>query len=111
MLTLLSVVSRKALKVVDLKDILSKAQVSVTGKANKPDLIAKILASQQAIDVYNQLHGGGSAQPSQDASPAPTSSLPKPPPVRLSTSPSVLLFIVSVASRPCCSHPKRASAL
>ncbi|KAI0758319.1 hypothetical protein BC629DRAFT_1296163, partial [Irpex lacteus] len=42
---------RKALKVVELKEILSKAQVSLTGKANKADLIAKILASPEALAV------------------------------------------------------------
>lgn len=36
---------------VELKEILSKAQVSLTGKANKADLIAKILASPEALAV------------------------------------------------------------
>ena len=48
--------SRKALKVVDLKDILTKAEVAI-GKANKPDLIAKILASPEALKVYEQQFG------------------------------------------------------
>ncbi|KAE9401564.1 hypothetical protein BT96DRAFT_817734 [Gymnopus androsaceus JB14] len=43
----------KSLKVVDLKQILSKAGVSAPAKANKSDLISKILASQEAIDAYN----------------------------------------------------------
>lgn len=46
----------KALKVVDLKDILAKAAVSVPAKANKQDLIARILASNPALDVYHDLH-------------------------------------------------------
>ncbi|KAI0743802.1 hypothetical protein C8Q80DRAFT_1272440 [Daedaleopsis nitida] len=61
----------KALKVVDLKDILAKANVSVTGKANKPDLIAKILASPEAVEVYNQNYGPAPETPAQDASPTP----------------------------------------
>jgi SAP domain-containing ribonucleoprotein len=44
----------KSLKVVDLKDILSKASVSVPAKANKQDLIARILASPPALEVYNK---------------------------------------------------------
>ncbi|EKM54354.1 uncharacterized protein PHACADRAFT_258157 [Phanerochaete carnosa HHB-10118-sp] len=47
----------KALKVVDLKEILSSAQVTVTGKANKSDLVAKILASPEAVKVYEQQYG------------------------------------------------------
>ncbi|RPD63901.1 hypothetical protein L227DRAFT_650872 [Lentinus tigrinus ALCF2SS1-6] len=66
--------SSKALKVVDLKDILSKANVAITGKANKQDLIAKILASPDAVDVYNQIHGPAPAQTSENASAATESS-------------------------------------
>lgn len=44
----------KTLKVVDLKDILAKASVSVPAKANKQDLIARILGSPAAIEVYNK---------------------------------------------------------
>ncbi|KZT63195.1 hypothetical protein DAEQUDRAFT_815788 [Daedalea quercina L-15889] len=43
----------KALKVVDLKDILTRASVSVPSKSNKNDLIARILASPAALDVYH----------------------------------------------------------
>ena len=57
-----SVSHSKQLKVPELKDILSKAQVPLGGKANKADLIAKILGSQPALDVYNQLHGKPSGQ-------------------------------------------------
>ncbi|RPD78245.1 hypothetical protein L226DRAFT_531594 [Lentinus tigrinus ALCF2SS1-7] len=64
----------KALKVVDLKDILSKANVAITGKANKQDLIAKILASPDAVDVYNQIHGPTPAQTSENPSAATESS-------------------------------------
>ncbi|RDB25425.1 SAP domain-containing ribonucleoprotein [Hypsizygus marmoreus] len=46
----------KTLKVVDLKAVLAKAQVHVPAKANKNDLVAKILASPVAIDVYKQLY-------------------------------------------------------
>ncbi|KAI0686350.1 hypothetical protein BC835DRAFT_1420448 [Cytidiella melzeri] len=47
----------KALKVVELKDILSKAQVTVVGKANKADLIAKILASPNALATLEEQAG------------------------------------------------------
>lgn len=44
----------KTLKVVDLKDILAKAHQNTPQKATKPDLIARILASKDATQVYNQ---------------------------------------------------------
>ncbi|KAJ7925145.1 hypothetical protein B0H13DRAFT_1975230 [Mycena leptocephala] len=43
----------KTLKVADLKDILAKAQQPPPPKATKSDLIARILASKEATDVYN----------------------------------------------------------
>lgn len=46
----------KALKVIDLRAILSKASVPFPAKANKQDLIARIIASQQATQIYYQLH-------------------------------------------------------
>ena len=46
----------KALKVVDLKAILAKANVSVPAKSTKSDLIAKILASKPALDAYGLLY-------------------------------------------------------
>ncbi|KAF8224981.1 hypothetical protein L208DRAFT_1425676 [Tricholoma matsutake] len=46
----------KALKVIDLRAILSKASVPFPAKANKQDLIARIVASQQATQIYYQLH-------------------------------------------------------
>lgn len=53
---------RKSLKVVDLKDLLNKAGTPIPSKANKQDLINKILATPAAVDVYNQQHGGAPAQ-------------------------------------------------
>ncbi|KAJ7084276.1 hypothetical protein B0H15DRAFT_951526 [Mycena belliarum] len=44
----------KTLKVVDLKDILAKAAQPPPQKATKSDLIARILASKDAVAVYNQ---------------------------------------------------------
>jgi hypothetical protein len=58
----------KALKVVDLKDILSKAAISAPEKAKKNDLIAKILANPAAIELYNKTHSKKPADP-----PAPLS--------------------------------------
>jgi len=46
----------KALKVVDLRAILAKANVSFPTKANKQDLVARIIASQAATQVYYKLH-------------------------------------------------------
>ncbi|KAH8083817.1 hypothetical protein BXZ70DRAFT_958281 [Cristinia sonorae] len=53
----------KALKVVDLKTILAAAKVTIPAKANKADLVARILASPDALHVFN----------SQNANPAPAS--------------------------------------
>ncbi|EIN11360.1 hypothetical protein PUNSTDRAFT_141749 [Punctularia strigosozonata HHB-11173 SS5] len=44
------------LKVVDLKDILSKANAPAKG-AKKADLVAAILNNPSAVDVYNSIHG------------------------------------------------------
>ncbi|KAF5389482.1 hypothetical protein D9757_004306 [Collybiopsis confluens] len=46
----------KSLKVVDLKAVLSHANISVTSKTTKADLISKILAAPSAIEAYNALH-------------------------------------------------------
>lgn len=59
----------------ELKDILAKAQVTVTGKANKPDLIAKILASPEALKVYEEQYGSSIPE---NASDKPASASAKP---------------------------------
>ncbi|KIY74230.1 hypothetical protein CYLTODRAFT_67 [Cylindrobasidium torrendii FP15055 ss-10] len=46
----------KALKVPELKAIITASEVSVTSKANKGDLIAAIIASQKAVSTYYALH-------------------------------------------------------
>ncbi|KAF8894906.1 hypothetical protein CPB84DRAFT_1848410 [Gymnopilus junonius] len=46
----------KALKVVDLKAILAKANVPVPAKANKNDLVARIQASKDALAAYAALY-------------------------------------------------------
>ncbi|KAF8161005.1 phosphatase 2C-like domain-containing protein [Crassisporium funariophilum] len=46
----------KALKVVDLKQILSSAKLSAPAKATKTDLIARIQASKEALAAYAALH-------------------------------------------------------
>jgi len=66
----------KSLKVVDLKDILAKAAVSVPAKANKQDLIARVLASPAALDVYNKLQNPNA---SSSAAPTATDDLLAPP--------------------------------
>ncbi|KAI0930373.1 hypothetical protein AcV5_007107 [Taiwanofungus camphoratus] len=67
----------KALKVVALKDILAKASVSAPSKANKQDLINKILATPAATNVYNAQHA--SSKPV--SAPRQTPSPPKPAPL------------------------------
>lgn len=62
----------RALKVVDLKNILARAQLALPPKANKPDLISKILDSQPALDVYEELHGSGNT-PRPASTPQPPS--------------------------------------
>lgn len=52
----------KALKVVDLKAIAAKAKLQVPAKATKSDIIAKILASQAALDAYSLLYPSPLAQ-------------------------------------------------
>ncbi|KAI5118918.1 hypothetical protein M0805_003742, partial [Coniferiporia weirii] len=49
----------KALKVVDLKDLLARAGVPIPAKANKPDLIANIIASPSALDVFHETYSKG----------------------------------------------------
>lgn len=51
----------KALKVVDLKNILVAASVAIPTKVTKPELIARILASQPALDAYHRQY-----EPSDD---------------------------------------------
>lgn len=46
----------KTLKVADLKAVLAKAHVQVPSKTNKPDLVAKILSSQPALDAYKSMY-------------------------------------------------------
>lgn len=46
----------KLLKVVDLKALLTKANIPIPPRANKADLISKIAASKPAIDVYTSLY-------------------------------------------------------
>ncbi|TFK44608.1 hypothetical protein BDQ12DRAFT_717744 [Crucibulum laeve] len=78
----------KALKVVDLKNILATAGVAVPAKATKPDLITRILASQPALDAYDALYPSRNSQhaatvpisqPAKQPAPPPAPS-PKPPP-------------------------------
>jgi len=58
----------KALKVVELKDILTKAGTSAPAKANKTDLIARILATPAAIEVYNSQNSAVAPLPVPTAS-------------------------------------------
>jgi SAP domain-containing ribonucleoprotein len=60
---------RKSLKVADLKEICTRANVPTTTRSTKADLITKILASQPAIDAYNaKYQQNGSAAPSSKPS-------------------------------------------
>ena len=58
-------IKRKSLKVADLKEICTRANVPTTTRSTKADLITKILASQPAIDAYNaKYQHNGNAVPS-----------------------------------------------
>jgi hypothetical protein len=48
-----NVILRKSQRVADLRELLQKASVPIPAKANKADLIAKILASPAAIEAFN----------------------------------------------------------
>ncbi|KAJ4494082.1 hypothetical protein C8J55DRAFT_175532 [Lentinula edodes] len=65
----------KSLKVVDLKQILTRASAVPAGKANKADLIAKIIATPAAVDAFNALHPSKPALPSHDDLLAPPEDL------------------------------------
>ena len=58
----------KALKVVDLRAILAKSNVSFPTRATKQDLIARIVDSPTAIQVYHQLHADVLSSPELDNS-------------------------------------------
>ena len=72
------------MKVVELKDILQRANVTIPAKANKPDLISKIASTKAAIDVFESLHGSASggaptmkpAAPKHVVTPAPPQASP-----------------------------------
>ncbi|THH03844.1 hypothetical protein EW145_g5964 [Phellinidium pouzarii] len=75
----IDLIGRRALKVVDLKDILTRANVSIPAKANKPDLIAKISSSPAALSVFNELQGGGAkASGASTPRPAPPATVASP---------------------------------
>jgi hypothetical protein len=59
----------KSLKVADLKEICSLANIPTTTRSTKADLITKILASQPAIDAYNVKYQriGNTVPPSKPA--------------------------------------------
>ncbi|KAH7875208.1 hypothetical protein F5879DRAFT_1008593 [Lentinula edodes] len=65
----------KSLKVVDLKQILTRASAVPAGKANKADLIAKIIATPAAVDAFNALHPSKPAPHSHDDLLAPPEDL------------------------------------
>lgn len=58
--------SSKALKVVDLKDILTKSATTVPAKANKQELISRILASPAALAEYNNQHSPAPVEQNED---------------------------------------------
>ncbi|KAI0250381.1 hypothetical protein BJV78DRAFT_1220283 [Lactifluus subvellereus] len=62
-------VKLKTLKVADLKEICTRANVPTTTRSTKADLITKVLASQAAIDAYNAKYQqtGNSAPPPKPA--------------------------------------------
>ncbi|KAI0745474.1 hypothetical protein C8Q76DRAFT_703775 [Earliella scabrosa] len=100
----------KQLKVVDLKDILAKASVTITGKANKQDLIAKVLASPEAVEVYNKNYGPAPVEAKQAASSIPAAAsekpeAPQPPKVAVPSSTSQATKVVAAPTPPTTSKP------
>lgn len=69
-----SCASSKALKVVDLKEILTQAQLAFPTNIKKSDLITKILDSPAALDIYSAKYLSGTTLPSK-ASLAPQDDL------------------------------------
>jgi hypothetical protein len=58
---------RKTLKVADLKEVCSRANIPTTTRSTKADLITKILASQPAMNAYNaKYQQNGNAAPSSN---------------------------------------------
>jgi hypothetical protein len=54
---------RKALKVAELKELLTQAGEKPAAKATKADLVAKVLATPAARDAFTQAHGGAQEAP------------------------------------------------
>ena len=91
---------RKSLKVAELKEILIKSQIPL-GKANKADLVQKILDSPAALQVYAELHPDPAAAAPVTA--APVHNAPPAAPKQVSASSSSLctrLTRVQVAPPP-----------
>ncbi|KAH7905625.1 hypothetical protein BJ138DRAFT_1130381 [Hygrophoropsis aurantiaca] len=61
----------KSLKVVELRDILIKASAPAQAKANKQDLINKILATPTAIQIYHQQYPSPQSKKAPSSAPAP----------------------------------------
>jgi len=71
----------KTLKVADLKEICTRANVPTTTRLTKADLVTKILASQPAINAYNAKYqqNGSAAPSSKPAEPSAHDDLLAPP--------------------------------
>ncbi|KAF8629182.1 hypothetical protein AX17_005767 [Amanita inopinata Kibby_2008] len=67
----------KSLKVVDLRNILAKASVSVPARANKADLAARILASKPALQAFHALYPPVIQDPADKKFTGPPASPPK----------------------------------
>jgi len=97
----------RALKVVDLRNILSTASVQVPAKATKTDLIARIQASKPALDAYASLYPADDllAPPEEvdwnaDQPPKSTPSNPTPAPAPTPTPSPVTTTIVPAVQPP-----------
>jgi SAP domain-containing ribonucleoprotein len=63
----------KSLKVVDLKNILSKAALSAPARAPKADLISRILENHSALQVYYSLYPDHAPSTAESSKPVETS--------------------------------------
>ena len=96
----------------DFSDLLGAAP-SLTSKANKQDLIAKVLASPEAVEVYNKNYGPAPVEAKQAASSIPAAASEKPEAVRGLPLPLLLSLRLNrrVASRLSHNHRKCMSTL
>ncbi|GJJ06384.1 hypothetical protein Clacol_000575 [Clathrus columnatus] len=64
----------KQLKAADLREILQKASVTLPARINKTDLVAKILATPAAVEIFNKQISSNGTSEKQQLAPQPSNS-------------------------------------